>query len=147
MDKRKAEQVHFLNRMQFRAGTVSFVDMISFNQQIQEQKSVFIAKKSNRAAAHGICYNDTWIIVLYDKHRKQVVTILPKVDKLYKTLEDILKEPGRVKNYEKKIVQSKEEKKPRKPAKCFYESDYEKWMKTQYPEQQLLNVTPSTTHG
>jgi hypothetical protein len=133
MDKRKAQQLHFLNRMQFRAGTVSFVDMISFNQQIQEQKTVVVAKKTNRVTAHGIYYKDSWIIVLYDKHRKQVITLLPKVDKLYKDLEYILKESGQIGKIEEP-VQVEEEKKPPKPIKNIYESDYEQWIKEQYPE-------------
>lgn len=44
---------------------------------IQEGRSVVVEVQSNRLTVHKIVIDDTTVCVVYDKHRKNIVTVLP----------------------------------------------------------------------
>lgn len=79
---------HFYKRMSERFGIrVTKNDLSNLKAQITSDKSIFIEKTSNRVSLHGVKFNDTLLIVVYDKNRNELVTVLPKEDQLYKIFE------------------------------------------------------------
>lgn len=81
---------HFYKRMSERFNIhVTKNDLANLKTQIISGRSIFIEKTSNRVSLHGVKLNNTLLVVIYDKIRDELVTVLPKSDKLYKLLEGL----------------------------------------------------------
>lgn len=80
---------HFCKRMSERFNIrVTNNDLEILKKQIINGKSIFIEKDSNRTSIHGVKLNEIWLVVIYDKNRNELVTVLPKTDKKYNCLKD-----------------------------------------------------------
>ena len=80
MNKRKAEQIHARRRFQERTGlffTRNTNDV--FCAIIHRHEAVFIKKTSNRTTVFDIPYQDNLYRCVYDKNRKQIVTVLGRI--------------------------------------------------------------------
>lgn len=76
--KKKCQQVHAVRRFIERTGLV--VGQDSLNQivnLIRNGKSIPIRKQSLRVSVHQVTFRGKEIRVVYDKIRKQIVTVLP----------------------------------------------------------------------
>lgn len=79
---------HFYKRMSERFNIhITKNELSNLKAQITSDKSIFIEKTSNRVSLHGVKFDNTLLIVVYDKNRNNLVTVLPKDDQLYKILE------------------------------------------------------------
>lgn len=77
--KRKAEITHAINRGKERYGlTLSKQDIKNISRIIREGESEFLEKSSNTATIHRLVYKDVPMVVVYDKVRKTIRTILPE---------------------------------------------------------------------
>ncbi|MDO8640845.1 MAG: hypothetical protein Q7R33_04825 [Nitrosarchaeum sp.] len=85
-----AQHVHFQRRMIERQGT--FLDpqsVIAIIRKIQSGESLHLRTQSNRVTIKGVKHNEKWFVVVYDKLRKSLVTILPETNGYYKKLQNI----------------------------------------------------------
>lgn len=76
--KRKAQQKHAVRRFAQRHGEFvgqdRFLEMVH---SIQEGRATFIEKQSNRVSVFDVALGEKIVRVVYDKHRKTIVTALP----------------------------------------------------------------------
>ena len=79
--KAKAQEIHARRRFEQRTGVV-FSPKVNDEMaaQIQEHKAIFIERSSNRVTIWWVQHNGRWLPVVYDKSRKKIVTVLPKID-------------------------------------------------------------------
>jgi hypothetical protein len=85
--KKKSQRDHFQKRSIQRIG--SFIQKSEIERIINEikaNKTIHIGRLSNRVSAHGIEISGETVIVLYDKIRKELITVLPKEHYLYKKI-------------------------------------------------------------
>ncbi len=73
-NKKKAIKTHFQRRSLERIGVL--LDEKELVKKIQNNKLEFIEKQSNRISVFRYEYNNNFYRLIYDKTRKQIVTIL-----------------------------------------------------------------------
>lgn len=76
--KRKSQKVHAKRRFIQRFGL--FLSDQQYEQivrDIQSQKAQFIEKQSNRVTLWRVIVEDNEVVVVYDKERKSISTVLP----------------------------------------------------------------------
>ena len=91
MNKSKAERSHFQRRAIQRVQI--FVSRIKINKivsEIRQKKSIPLGRLTNRVSAHGVSINGDYNVILYDKNRKELITILAKENYLYNKLNKLL---------------------------------------------------------
>ena len=74
-NKKQYLKKHFMQRSVERVGV--FLEPNEIIKQIQNNKLEFIERKSNRVTLWKYYYKDTAYKVIYDKQRKELVTIIP----------------------------------------------------------------------
>jgi len=82
--KKLSQNRHFKKRLFERFEiNIEQKDIEKIKYQIESGQSAIIKRQSNRIVLHGVKINDTYIIIVYDKLRKQPVTVIPKEDEKY----------------------------------------------------------------
>ena len=89
MNKAKAQLVHFRHRAIIRTGlnlgrrsNEEIVNIIKRN----DGSVINLKSQSLRVRIKEIKYRGEWLVVVYDKNTKRIVTILPKQHRYYKML-------------------------------------------------------------
>ena len=78
-DKRSACQAHAQRRARQRFGvTVGYAELDDIVFQIQRGKAEHIRAQSNRVSVWRVALREEKVLVVYDRSRKVIVTILPK---------------------------------------------------------------------
>ena len=78
--KKHAQQIHFRKACIKRVGQI--LDDQVLVKSIQNQELEFIDRQSNRITRWKYSHNNNDFMIIYDKDRKQVVTIIPYKDGL-----------------------------------------------------------------
>lgn len=78
-DKKTYLQKHFFQRSVERVGV--YLNTKEIINEIQNNKLEFLERKSKRVTLWKYNYKDTVYKVVYDKHRKELVTIIPLSNK------------------------------------------------------------------
>ena len=73
--KKKNVKVHFKRRSLERLGFI--VDEKNLIKKIQNQELEFVYSQSNRRKVYRVEYMDKKYLTIYDKERKQLITIFP----------------------------------------------------------------------
>ncbi len=77
MTKSQSLRIHFKRRAKERYGlTLNKRELRNIVQMVQNGKSKFLEHCNNRVKKHEIVFQETKLIVLYDKIRKVVITCL-----------------------------------------------------------------------
>ena len=78
--KKKAIKTHFQRRSLERI--VVLLDEKDLIKKIQNNELEFIEKQSNRVTVFRFCYQDKVYRLVYDKTRKQIITVLFEKEKI-----------------------------------------------------------------
>ncbi len=90
MNKKKAQRTHFQKRLLGRFGTYfSGAEIETIISEIKGNRTIHLGKKTNRVSAHGVTVSGILRVVLYDKQRKELITVLPETNPLYEKLKII----------------------------------------------------------
>lgn len=80
--KKTCQMLHLKTRWKERVGTeLTKVTHDKLVNLIKQGKSILIDKKSNRVSVHQVPYNSLMVTVVYDRERKQLVTVYPMEEK------------------------------------------------------------------
>ena len=93
--KRLAQKAHFQKRLVERVGIMldsAALSIIIDN--IKEGRAVHLYDQSNRVKIKGVKYSDLWLVVVYDRLRKSLVTVLPHDSEFYSILKQELSQKG-----------------------------------------------------
>jgi predicted transcriptional regulator len=63
---------------QNRAGHLKKLYPTTFKNDFEYSNAIFVEKQSSRVDVWDIKINDRWERIVYDKYRKQIVTVIPK---------------------------------------------------------------------
>lgn len=77
--KKKANKMHFRRRSLERVGAI--VDESKIVRMIQTQQLEFVYRHSNNRTVYRYEFMDKFYRVVYDKERKQIITIYPENEK------------------------------------------------------------------
>jgi hypothetical protein len=79
--KAKNQELHARRRFEQRTGVV-FSSKVNEELvgQIHRHEAVFIERSSKRVTLWWVRAGEKWLPVVYDKHTKKIVTVLPRVD-------------------------------------------------------------------
>ena len=79
--KAKSQELHARRRFEQRTGVV-FSPKVNDElvAQIQDHKAQFIERSTNRVTIWWVMHGRKWFPVVYDKHSKKIVTVLPRQD-------------------------------------------------------------------
>jgi hypothetical protein len=82
--KRKMEYSHLKTRSKERLGLdINRKDNVQMRNLIQKGEALFLEKESQRVSTFYMRYEGKEFVAVYDKHRKQIVTVFyPNADKL-----------------------------------------------------------------
>ena len=75
MSKKKSQEAHFIKSCINRLGTI--IDNNEIVRIIQKGELELIDKESSRISRFKYVYNDNEYMIVYDRKRKQAVTIIP----------------------------------------------------------------------
>jgi hypothetical protein len=86
--KERAQRAHFLRRFQQRIGYLPADDTCEeIIRQIREREAVHLDDQSLRVKIKGVRVNGEPVVVIYDRLRGSLVTVLPKDSVFYQDLE------------------------------------------------------------
>jgi hypothetical protein len=83
-NKKQRQNCHFKRRFFERVGApINNGGIECIVQMIRDGNSHFCKKQSNRVVVHKITYNDSSVVVAYDKMRNQPITVFPRESRFY----------------------------------------------------------------
>lgn len=90
MAKKRSQAQHFATRLFERFGNLNAIDPFELANRIgsaiRAGNSTIVERQTWRVTLHAVSVLKTPLIVVYDKMRKQVVTVIPPESDLYTTI-------------------------------------------------------------
>jgi alkyl hydroperoxide reductase subunit AhpF len=97
--KDRAQRAHFLTRCSQRIGYVPGKETVEdIVRQIRSGEAVHLYDQSLRVKIKGVLVNGDTMVVVYDKMRGTLVTVLPKSSEFYKELDKEYETREKIKN-------------------------------------------------
>jgi len=88
--KERAQRVHFLRRFTERIGYCPGDDTCAeIIRQIRDREAVHLYDQSLRVKIKGVRVNGEPVVVIYDRMRGSLVTVLPKDSEFYRDMERV----------------------------------------------------------
>jgi ASC-1-like (ASCH) protein len=86
-NKKAAQDIHFRKRLLERTGLyIERYEVDILIDQIIKKQAIHLEDQSLRVKIKGVRYKNTWLVVVYDRIRRSLVTILPETSFFYQEL-------------------------------------------------------------